>query len=129
MAVFDSLSGKKKKFVMACLTNHTVSLAAQEAGISERTAYRYLKEPVVRQALSEVMDDELTRAVGVAVGGMCSSLATLESIHRDNRLAPGARVAAARAILDNATKLREEQDIARRIVELENLLSGGQAGE
>ncbi len=38
-------------------------------------------------------------------------------------------VAAARTILDNASKLREEHDVARRIAELENLLSGDQAGE
>ena len=103
----------------------TVAAAAAAAGIGERTAYRYMCDPAVKAALSEALDIALTGATVRTVTAMGAALDTLEAVHRDPDLSAGARVSAARAIIDGGPKLREGFDLAERVSELERRLTDG----
>lgn len=115
------LSPRQRRFVAALMSARTVEEAAQAVGIVERTAYRYLADPRVRRALSEVLDTVLVEASGQAVRAMTGALATLEAIHTDEAAPLGARVSAARAILDAGPRLHEAQDLGARVSALEHL--------
>ena len=97
----------------------TIEAAAQAAGIGERTAYRYLKIPDVRQALSAALDDAMGQVTRQTVEAMGRALQTLEAIHQDEAMSPSARVSAARSILDAGPKLREAMDLTERVTTLE----------
>ena len=75
--------------------------------------------PAIRAAILEAQRQALTLATRRAVGAMGGALATLEAIHGDPDNAPGARVAAARAILDSGPRLLDLADIEARLAALE----------
>ena len=124
----DTLSTRQKRFVVAMLTAATIAEAAELAGVSERTARRYLSNPAVRRALGQALDDALTQAAGQVVNAMCAALTTLEEIHGDGEAPTGARVSAARAILEGGPKLREALDLSQRLAELERLILESKEG-
>jgi hypothetical protein len=119
MAGNDRLNRRQRRFVAAVLAAPTIEAAAKAARISERTAYRYLKDPAVRHALELALDDALGQVTRRAVDEMTPALHTLARIHRDRETPPAQRVSAARAILDAGPKLREAFDLAERVTALE----------
>lgn len=53
MAENGSLTPKQALFVQALFECRDIAQAARQAGVSERTAYRYLDDPVVQAAVRE----------------------------------------------------------------------------
>ena len=125
MAHNGTLSARQQRFLAVLLTSPTVRAAAEAAGISERTGWRYLADAEVKRALSQALDSELAHATRRAVTAMTGALETLEGIHRDPGAPTGARVSAARAILDVGPKLREALDLAERVARLEGQFREG----
>jgi phage terminase small subunit len=125
MAGNGRLTAKQRKFVSAMMTARTVGEAAKVAGISERTARRYLRNEAVRAALSQALDDALGSVTRQVVQKMTRALGTLEQVHADKLQPASARVSAARAILEAGPKLREAVDLAERVTRLEERLSEG----
>jgi hypothetical protein len=115
----DGLTPRQRRFIEALLVNPTIDAAAAAVGISRRTGTRWMGRPAVRAALAAALDEALGVAVRVAVRSMPSAVATLHRIHTDPDVTPGARVSAARAILDAGPKLYEANDLAERVAALE----------
>ena len=115
----NDLSPRQRRFVAAMLTARTVADAAQAVGVTERTGYKYLANPAVKRAFSAALDDAMAEATRRAVAAMTEALVTLEAIHQDGAAPAGARVSAARAILDAGPKLREALELAERVTALE----------
>lgn len=120
------MNRRERRFVAALMTAPTIEAAAEAAGIGERTAYRYLQDPAVKQALGQALDATMNQATRRAVDAMTEALDTLAEIHADLEAPKGARVSAARAILDAGPRLREALDLAERVSELEIRLTGGE---
>jgi len=114
-----SLNRRQRAFVAALVGAPTILQAAEVAGISESTAYRYLKQPAVRAALGLALDTALGQVVRRSVAAMTEALDTLEAIHLDQEQPAGSRVAAARTIFTEGPKLRESLDLAERVAALE----------
>ena len=125
MARSDALTARQRRFVGALLGSPTVRAAADAAGISERTGWRYIADAEVKRALSQALDSELAHATRRAVTAMTGALQTLEGIHKDPGAPTGARVSAARTILDVGPKLREALDLAERVARLEEQFREG----
>ena len=123
MADFDSPNRRQRRFVVALSVAPSVEAAATVAGISERTAYRYLLEPSVKALLSQALDNAQGQATRRVVGEMTAALDTLAAIHADKEARASARVSAARAILSAGPVLREALDLAGRVAELEEHLA------
>jgi phage terminase small subunit len=119
------LSPRQRRFIAAMMTLRTVAEAAQAVGVSERTGYKYLSDPQVRRALSQALDNVLSQVTHRVVSNMSGALDTLEAIHTDEDAPTGARVSAARAILDSGPRLREFSELCERIAELEQQLGAG----
>jgi len=121
MATPDSLSARKRRFVAALLAEPTILDAAKAAGVSERTAHRYIRDPDVKRALSAALDDVLSDVTRQVVGEMGAAVHTLAAVHSDGTMPPAARVSAARAILTGGPALREAFDLAERVSQLEEM--------
>lgn len=119
MAHNGRLNRRKRKLVVALLTAPRIEDAATAAGIGERTAYTYLRDPAVKAALHEALDNLIGQATRRVVTEMTAALATLKQIHQDDEAPAGSRVSAARAILDAGPRLREALDLAERVAQLE----------
>ena len=115
----DSLSTRQRKFIAAMVSSPTIAEAANVAGIAEKTACRYLGDPVVKRALSKALDDALSQATTRTVSAMGAAVGTLEEIHQDAEQPAAARVSAARAILEGGPKLKDAVDMAARVSALE----------
>ena len=123
MACSGSLNRRQRKFAAALSVAPSVEAAATVAGISERTAYRYLQEPSVKALLTRALDNAQGQATRRVVGEMTAALDTLAAIHADKEARASARVSAARAILSAGPVLREALDLAGRVAELEERLA------
>jgi phage terminase small subunit len=129
MAGNDSLTTRQRKFVAALLATRTIEEAAIAAGISERTAYRYLQKPAIKRALGQTLDAVLGQVSRRVVKEMGSALDTLKEIHEKAAEKAAPRVSAARAILDAGPRLREALDLADRVAELERQVEKNTKGE
>jgi len=115
------LNTKQQKALESLLTAPTHEAAAKAAGISTPTLWRYMKEDaftvayrVARREAVSLSIAHLQRAGGLAV-------ATLVNVARDTNATPGARVAAAKCILDLSMKSIELEDLQVRVEQLEVL--------
>jgi phage terminase small subunit len=115
------LTPRQRRFCVALLTARSVEEAGLAVGVHRRQASKYLALPAVKAELSRLLDDSTSQAVRQAVAGMAGALATLEEVHADEDTPAGARVAAARAILECGMKLRVELEIVRRLAALEEV--------
>ena len=113
------LSPKQRKAVEALLTTGEVSAAAQAAGVSKDTLYRWLKQPaflaLVREAEARALDD-LSRLL-VRLGR--TATATLARAMTEAGTPPATRVRAADAALGRLLQLRELATLEARVAELE----------
>jgi DNA-binding transcriptional MerR regulator len=114
--------GRKKEIaISALLTYPTVTEAAASCGVSESTLRRWLRlETFVRQYRQE-RTRMLESTVNFLRQKSAAAVATLAEVADDKTLPAGARVSAARSIVELSIRGAEVQDLAERIVELETL--------
>lgn len=119
IAAEDGLTPKQHKCLAALLSEATIAAAATRVHVGERTVHAWLAEPVFaeayrvvrRQAVGQAIS-QLQQASSAAVGVLCDVMNNV-----DERGAN--RVAAARAVLDYATRAIELEDLEARIALLE----------
>jgi len=120
MAKNGSLTPRQAKAIPALLSENTIEEAAAVAKVGERTLYRWLSEDdYFRDELSGAQDRALDGAISRLSGEARAAAATLAEIHRDKKVPAAVRVQAARAVLTEAMKLREQKELAERITKLE----------
>ena len=113
-----------KRFIGALLTSRNVRSACSTAGISERTAYRWLADPTFRAALHEaeaqLLDGVARRLLALAeaatdhLGGVLTGPMTTDQ----------ARLRAIDLVLGHLLKLRELNTLEARIARLEEAING-----
>jgi hypothetical protein len=110
------LTAKQQKAIAALLDTPTLTAAAAQAGVDERTLRRWLALPAFlaayRQARLQVMEGSIARlqqASGKAVDALQACLAADKA---------GDRIRAAVAILEHAHKGAELLDLAGQVTEL-----------
>ena len=116
------LTGKQADFIEALLTTRTIEEAANQSGISRRTAYRYLQSQHVRDKVASLQTDGLQSVLHEAVGAMGLAVTTLREIAGDGKAPYGARVSASRALLEVGLRLKELLDLGERLATLEEAM-------
>jgi phage terminase small subunit len=120
--VVTTLTRKQALLVSALLTAPTLTAAAKAAGVSDVTAWRWLKLPEVeaayREARRAVVHQAMTRLQQVCG----TAVETLEEIMGDAEAPTSSRVTAARCALDLAVKAVELEGLEARITALEQRL-------
>jgi hypothetical protein len=123
------LTARQRRFVACLVSSRTVEEAAAAAGVSRRTAHRWLTLAPVRAALAQALDDMLSEVTAQAVGAMGEALGTLIDLHKNAETPPAVRNAAARTIFTETPALRREYDLGERVGRLERLQRGESDGE
>jgi hypothetical protein len=95
----------------------SVDDAARIAGISVRTAYRRLADPLFSRELAEARDELIAAALTELVQSASEAVATLRGLlsASDERV----RLGAAKSTLDQLLRLRETLALSQRLAALE----------
>jgi hypothetical protein len=99
----------------------TVTLAAEQAGIAPRTAWRRLDDPDFRAQLDTARRQTVAAAIDVLGKASTAAAATLVDLMTKDK-PPSTRLGAARAILELGGKMRETAELEERIATLEAAL-------
>jgi hypothetical protein len=104
----------------ALAAGSTVEVAAKAAGLSVRTAYRRLADPVFARRLAKARDELISNALGELVECASEAVATLRALlsASDERV----RLGAAKSTLDQLLRLRETLMLSQRLAALERSL-------
>ena len=114
----ENLTPRQRKAVEALLTCCDTSQAAEAAGVSRETVYRWMREPAFREALQEATREALEGLSRELVRlGVKAVQALVEVL--DGPEAAAARVRAADVILGRLLQARELIDMETRLAELE----------
>lgn len=98
------LTPKQRRAVAALLQGANQTQAAEAAGVNRNTIGRWLESAAFRAELSAGQDAMMEEAARRIVAGVGDALDTLADTMADTTATPAARVAAARVILDAATR-------------------------
>jgi len=117
------LPRKRQQAIAALLECGTVKEAAKSVGIGHATMFRWLQDPEFQDAYREakryVVDQAISRIQQVA----CEAVRILQEIMNDEQKPAGARVSAARIVLETAVRGVEIQDLEERIQKLEQKMT------
>jgi DNA-binding MurR/RpiR family transcriptional regulator len=105
--------------VLALLTEKTYKEAAEKAGISESTLFRWMQTDSFKQRYDQAKQQVVTHATGRLRQSMTLAVDTLEAVMRDSKAPAMARVIAAKTVIETALKAIETEDLSERIEELE----------
>lgn len=111
----ENLSGKQLQALEALLEGKTVPMAAEAAGVDERTVRRWLKKPAFYAELqaraTEILDATTQRFALV----MSNAPQIIQTIMMDKTAPPAVRLAAAKIATDSRLKLLEHREQEARI--------------
>ena len=113
------LTRKQEALISALLTAPSLAAAAQQAGLSEVTAWRWLKDATFQAAYREARRAVVQHAITQVQQATGEAVETLRSVMQDAEAPASARVSAAKAVLETAIKAVELEDLEARIVALE----------
>jgi hypothetical protein len=118
----NGLSGKQLQFIEHLMAGLSQVAAGAACGISPRTSRRWMLDAHVRAALNEAQAQAIAHVARKAAAAMADALDTLSAIMTDDDASHGARVSAARAILENGLRFNDAVTLAARVAELEEAL-------
>lgn len=113
------MKNNDEKILSALIATKTISAAAVAAGVSERTIYSRLADDDFRAEYERRKNMTLDAACKALQEAMTDAVDVLTEIMKNIRLSPGARISAARSVIDYGVKLTELTDLAARVAALE----------
>jgi hypothetical protein len=115
-------AGRKKKaddgLVLALACGASPEGAAQKTGLSLRTVYRRLAEPMFRQRVEQVRAEMVRRTAGMFTAAGMGALKTFTTL-QESASSEAVRLGAARAIIELGCKLRQAVEMNERMAALE----------
>ena len=118
----QKLPRKQEQTIAALLTCDSISAAATREGISEATVYRWLKDPTFEHAYRQARKEVVQHAIGQLQRATGTAVQVLVTIMEDTAASAGARVSAARTILERSEQSLLVEDLEARLTALEQQL-------
>jgi transposase-like protein len=112
--------------MLALACGATLENAARQAGISESTVRRRIKDPEFQRKITALRWDMVQRAVGMVTAAMAESVKTLVVLQKET-VPSSSRLGAARTMLEIGLKLREQNDLEQRLAALEEQVTATSA--
>ena len=112
-------TNKQLNFMFALLSEPTTTQAYQKVNISEKTAYKWLKDPIFQMHFKKLRLDFIKNTTGKLQANTTRAVDTLVKVMENENLSALARVQSARTILEFAYKGVEIEDIQERLDKLE----------
>src|SRR5690242_20575552 len=105
------MNAKAENLIVCLLREPTIERAAKAAGYSTRHTYRLLGEPEFKAAYAAARRDAIDQATARLQSAAGAAVSVLLMIAADKAASAGARVSAAKTILDAAYRACELQDV------------------
>ena len=102
----------------------TVENAARKAGMSERTAYRRLDDPVFLDQLEQLRAEMVLRTAGMLTGAGMGAVKVLVELQNDAAQPAAVRRRSARDVLEMGLKFREIAQLEQRLAAIEAQMAG-----
>lgn len=115
----SQLSVKQERFIAALLAGNGIQIAANVAGVNEKTADRWLQLPHVQKAYKHAQQVVFDEAINLLITDISDARATLNSIMKDTSVPAGVRVRASQILLEKAIDLRKMSELEQKIADLE----------
>jgi hypothetical protein len=118
------LAGRQQRFLAALVLEPDIQAAAKAAGVGRTTAHRWLREPAFRDELARQRGAVLAAALGIMKAHTSRAVAELAKLldTGNERL----RRQVCNDILVHALKIRNQEDIERRLAILEKKMGKGE---
>jgi hypothetical protein len=113
------LPARQESAALALASGLTLAEAARRGKVGTTTLKRWNREPPFARRVSELRAEMTARALGRLVESMSGAADTLGFLARKAKQ-EAVRLAAARAVLELGTKLRESVELEERIIALES---------
>jgi len=118
------LRPKQNKAIQALLEYRTIDAAADAAGVTPRTIYRWFDIPAFRTVLNKAEGDAIDQATRNLLTLSKAAINVFYEVMSDQNASPGIRLRAADRVMTHLIKLRELRDIEIRIRALEEKVYG-----
>jgi hypothetical protein len=129
MAHFKAKLGRKQEeAIVALVSQRTIEDAARTCNTPARTLYRWLKEPEFDAAYRTARRHAYGQSISRLQQGSTAAATTLLKVMVDPATPPSTRVRAAEAVLSQAAKAIEIEDIDARLRELEAAAEANKGG-
>jgi hypothetical protein len=115
----EKLTRKQDALIAALLTAASIREAAQQVGIGEKTAWRWLKDVAFQAAYRDTRRAVVQHAIVQVQRATGTAVTTLLEVMQDVNAPASAKVSAAKAVLEMAVKAVELEDVEARLVALE----------
>ena len=117
------LTKNKEKFLIALMESNSISEACKNAGFSTVTGHKYLNDPDFKALYNQTRRDTFQMATNKLQQSAVQAVDVLNSVMLDEETPASSRVQSARAVLENAYRAYEQDDIQQRLEQLEELLN------
>ena len=119
----DIISPSKERAIAALLVSKTITRAAETAGVSSRSIFRWLREDeTFRRALRAARRQALALGTARLQQIALEASDSLGDIIHDAKAASASRVSAIRTALEFAYRAAELEDIEERLADIERTL-------
>jgi len=122
MAEEKKITAKQRKAIQAIIAGSNRSEAAHDAGIADRTIYKWLELPAFNKALRAAENEAMSNAQAALIGRIEENLQILDEIKKDKENAPGARIRAVQLQLESMITWRNQIYLEERFTEIETRL-------
>ncbi len=110
------------KLLLALACGATAEGAARQAGVSESTVRRRLKDPDFVRKLNKLRAEMHLRVADQLTAASTEGVRTMVQLMKETNSGT-VRLGAARSVVELSTKVRETADLALRLAELEERLA------
>ncbi len=115
----QQLTSRQHRAVQSLITGTSISDAAKQANIHERTLYRWLQEEQFQSAVRRARQLSLTQLATHLQHMAGRAAGTLDEIMEDKNATSASRVSAARYTMDMFYKAATLEDIMERLMTIE----------
>jgi hypothetical protein len=110
-----------QKLILALVCGSTIESAARQAGLSENTVYRRLRDPAFKAQLRAAGQEVVQRTANMLTAASIESVKTLLRLQGDG-VPYAVQLGAAKAIVELSAKARESADLSERVAAIESQL-------
>lgn len=115
----EKLSRYSEHAISALLTYPTVSAAAQSISVCPKTLCRWMQDPEFSEQFREARREVMRFTTAKLQMAASQAVDELVEVMKNKSTPAGSRVAAARTILEMATRATEQEDLEVRVAHLE----------
>jgi hypothetical protein len=120
---YSKKSRQREQLILALLQQPTLAKAAASMGISTTTAWRISKTPAFQEEYREARRDRYSQAIARLQQASSIAASTILKLLVDPRTTDSNRLRAAQSILEQSAKGIVNEELAARILHMEQLVN------